>query len=127
MKDLKLQEMSSADLIAEIEQFSEREVLFNATENLANIGHYKWDYSKNCLAYCSEEYASIYGLSVPEMMEAESSWDKTLKLIHPEDLEEYQTLFTTQRELGAFDFRYRIIRKDGCVRRIRETGMIDAH
>jgi diguanylate cyclase (GGDEF)-like protein/PAS domain S-box-containing protein len=127
VKDLKLQETSEAELIAEIARFREREVLFNATEELAHVGHYKWDYSKNCLEYCSEEYASIYGFTVSEIMEAESTWEKTLKLIHPEDLEDYLSVFSTQRKTGAFDFRYRIIRSDGKVRRIREIGLIDAN
>lgn len=36
------------------------------------------------------------------------------------------SVFAEQRKSGALDFRYRIIRKDGNVRRIREIGLIDA-
>ena len=52
------------DLEVEIEKLRKREALLHATEQIALIGHYEWNYELDRLESCSEEYAHIFNLTV---------------------------------------------------------------
>ncbi len=126
MTDQNIKNMSKAELIEVIEHFRHREILFNATEAVAHIGHYEWDLEKDCLSNCSQEYANLFGMSIEEMMAAESSREKTLKQIHPDDRERFQEKVKSLCNSDSFDLKYRIIRSDGQVRHIHEFGVVNA-
>jgi len=125
VKNLKLQDLSKSDLIEEIKRFSQRELLFNATENLAQVGHYEWDFEKDCLRYCSEEYARLFGMTVDEIMAAESSWEKTLGQIHPDDRETYREMAKSLDNTNALDVTFRVVLKNGEVRHLREISIVE--
>lgn len=116
--------MSKAELIAKLERYQQLEVLLNATEGLAHIGHYEWDYEKGYLRHCSEEYARLFGMTVEEAMETQSNWEKLLLQIHPEDHKIYHESSKLLRDTRSVDTKYRILRKDGKIRHIREIGVI---
>ena len=116
--------MSKAELIAKLERYQQLEVLLNATEGLAHIGHYEWDYEKGYLRHCSEEYARLFGMTVEEAMETQSNWEKLLLQIHPEDHKIYHESSKLLRDTRSVDTKYRILRKDGEIRHIREIGVI---
>lgn len=122
----KIQNMSKAELIEALEHFRHREVLFNATEAVAHIGHYEWDNEKDCLSNCSEEYARLYGMSVEEIMAAQSGWEKMLEQIHADDRESFRKKIKALGRTGSFDLKYRIIRSDGKILHIHEFGVINA-
>jgi len=119
-----LVEMKKSELIAELERYRQLESLFDATERVARIGHYEWDFTEDRLGRCSEEYAKLFGMSIEEVMEAQSSWDKTLGQVHPEDLEIYRNAAETMPDAQALDVEYRILRKDGEVRYVREISVV---
>ncbi len=125
MGDSKLKDMSKKELIEALEHFRHHEVLFNATEAVAHIGHYEWDYEKDCLLHCSEEYANLCGMTVEEVMAAESSWVDMLKQIHPDDRDSYQEKIRALRPTGSFDLKYRLIGAGGEVRHVREIGVVN--
>ncbi|MFT5657667.1 MAG: diguanylate cyclase (GGDEF)-like protein/PAS domain S-box-containing protein [Gammaproteobacteria bacterium] len=112
------------DLDTELSRRRNLERLKNATEQLSKIGHYEWDHGQDCLKSCSEEYASIFEMTVPEVMVAQNSWKNTLKQIHPEDVYCYEQETGTMRDSGAFDTSFRILLEGNRVKHIRELGIV---
>jgi len=115
---------TKAQLTEELEQLRYRESLLDATEKIAHIGHCEWDYEHGCLKFCSEEYARIFGMSINEVMQAQKDWKTWREQIHPDDREHYETSYHSQKETGSHDIEYRIIRKDGETRHIREFAFL---
>ena len=119
-----LVDMDKSELIAELERFRQLEVLFGATEHVAKIGHYEWDYTEDKLSSCSQEYASLFGMTIAEVMESQSSWEKTLEQIHPEDYGIYRKAAESMPDAQALDVEYRVLRKDGEVRHVHEVSVV---
>ena len=59
------------------------------------------------------------------MLAAQASWNKFLQQIHPEDRARYTSSYQSQRESGSHEVEYRIIRDDGVVRHVYETGTVE--
>ena len=119
-----LQQLSKQELIDRLERYEQFDKLLDATEKIAHIGHYEWDFETDRLTYCSEEYAQLFGMTQTETLEAQSSWEKTLSQIHPDDLEEYRVTGDLIKSSTSFDMEYRIIRKDGEIRHVREISVV---
>ena len=117
--------LDPAQLTAELERLRRRENLLDVSEQLANIGHCEWDFENDCLLSCSQGYARIFGLSREELMLTQSNWQKVLQQLHPEDREQYTRSYLSQRENGSHEVEYRIIRDDGSIRHVHETGMVE--
>jgi PAS domain-containing protein len=100
----------TTELNVELEALRHREELLDVAEQLANIGHCEWDYDDDCIKTCSEGYARIFNLSMEEVIASQSSWDKVLQQIHPEDREKFTRSYQSQREVGSHEIEYRIIR-----------------
>ena len=115
----------TTELNLELEALRHREELLDVAEQLANIGHCEWDYDDDCIKSCSEGYARIFNQSVEDVIVSQSSWDKVLRQIHPEDRELYTRSYQSQRESGSHEVEYRIIRADAVVRHIYETGTVE--
>ncbi len=111
-------------LRAELERFRRLEALYDATEQLALIGHYEWDYAADRLLSCSQQYASLFGLSVAEIIEAQSSWEKVLVWVHPDDHQRYRDGHERLLKNRELEEAYRIVRRDGEVRYIRESSVM---
>jgi diguanylate cyclase (GGDEF)-like protein/PAS domain S-box-containing protein len=122
--DLKLHAMTKEQLTQEIELLRHRESLLNAAEKVAGIGHCEWDYEHDRIKTCSLEYARIFGMTVKEVITAQKSWKNWLKQIYPEDRKRYETSYRAQGETGSHDIEYKILRKDGEVRDIREYAFL---
>ena len=106
----------------EVEQLLEQRELLDATELIAAIGHCQWDYRNNRLLSCSQGYARIYNMSVAEVVELQSDWDKSLGQIHPDDRDTYLDAYYAQNETGNYSVEYRMQRNDGELRWLREVG-----
>jgi len=122
--DVKLQRMTKAQPVEKLEHQHYREALFHETERIAHIGYYQWNYELDRLESCSEEYAHIFNMSVDEVLAAESSWENTLQEIHPDDRERYKAVSEELRDTHSLDVEFRIIRNDGEIRHVRESGVI---
>jgi len=116
---------SPNELITELERLRHRELLLDATEQLAQIGHCEWDYENNRIKFCSDGYARIFNQTVEEVLVSHGSWDQALELIHPEDRENYVRSYESQKQVGTHEIEYRIMRNDGAVRYIYETGAVE--
>ena len=115
----------TTELNIELEALRQREQLLDVAEQLANIGHCDWDYDDDCIKTCSAGYARIFNLSMEEVIASQSNWDKVLQQIHPEDREKFTRSYQSQREVGSHEIEYRIIRADGVVRHIYQTGTVE--
>ncbi len=118
--------LSRDQLVAELEKLHRRESLLVATEQAANIGHYEWSYELDRLESCSEKYASLFGMTIEEVMASQTSWASTLDQIHPDDHERYRLAATTLKNNKSLEIEYRIQRMDGSVRYVREFGVVFA-
>ena len=116
---------SQQGVLAELEKLRHRESLLEATEQIAQIGHCEWDYENDCIRSCSDGYARLFGMTVSEIMEAQSSWEQSLEQIHPDDRERYRLSYLSQERLGSHEVEYRLLRADGEQRYIYETGTVE--
>ncbi len=89
----------------------------------AKLGHWVYDEVADKLIYCSEEIARIHGMAPDEMFAKLDHSDKGIERLHPEDREEYKKgTKAAQKNPPPYDIEYRIIRPDGEIRFVRETG-----
>ena len=104
--------------------------LLTQAEEIAKMGHWKWDDDGGKMISCSAQAAAIFGLSVEEFLARSSSPDNYLELIHRDDrealrdaVEEFYAKFRDNPENAvALDLEYRIIRADGEIRYVRERA-----
>lgn len=101
-----------------------REAFFNAIQEIANFGYCEWDYDNNSILSCTPAYAQIFGMSVEEVMESQSSWEQSLAQIHPDDRNYYSESYLSQTISGSHEVEYRIFRKDGEIRHVKEVGIV---
>lgn len=109
---------------AEFEKLLEQRELLDATELVARMGHCQWDYRNNRLISCSQGYARIFNSSVEEIIKLQSNWESSLSQIHPNDRDHYLAAYTSQQSSGNYKVEYRIIRNDGEIRWLHETGTL---
>ena len=115
----------TTELNLELEALRHREELLDVAEQLANIGHCEWDFDGDRIKTCSEGYARLFNQSMAEVIAAQSSWDKVLQQIHPDDRERYTRSYQSQREVGSHEIEYRIIRSDAVIRHVYATGTVE--
>ncbi len=116
---------SASELEAELERLRQRDILLDATEQLANIGHCEWDFENDCIKACSDGYARIFNQTVEQVLKSQNSWEQLMMTLHPEDRELYTQSYKSQRQTGSHEIEYRIIRNDGETRYIFETGAVE--
>ncbi len=114
---------SREQLEARLEELMRRLTLYSATERAARIGHYEWNRDADRLESCSEEYANLFGMAVEEVLQAHSSLEKTLQMIHPEDRDEYRRATQVMHDSKSLEVEFRILLGDGSVKHIREFAV----
>lgn len=107
----------------EFSQWWHHPVLFASLQQKGKFGYCEWDYVNHRTKSCTPEFAAIYGMSVDEVLESQSNWAKVLEQIHPGDRKVYQENYSTQGQGQSHEIEYRIFRKEGEMRHIRETGV----
>ncbi len=101
-----------------------REAFLDAIQKLAQFGYCEWDYENDRILSCTPTYAQIFGMSIEEVIATQGSWEKSLSQIHPDDREIYLQSYESQIERGSHEIDYRILRKDGEIRHIKEVGIV---
>lgn len=90
---------------------------------IAKLGHWTYDLRNDRLSYCSEENARIHGMTVAEYMNEITTTARDIERVHPEDREKFAAAISDKDGVPqVFDVEYRIIRKDGQIRHLREIG-----
>ncbi len=113
-------EHTKADL--EKAKMQSDESLSNA-QRIAHVGNWRRDTKDKKLIACSDEYASIYGVTVEEIYDLIN--DHLDQVIHPDDRELYDAVFNEFHDKGEnYEIDYRILRPDGEVRYIKDIGKV---
>jgi diguanylate cyclase (GGDEF)-like protein/PAS domain S-box-containing protein len=90
--------------------FRQSHALFQQAEAMGNMGHWSWDLVEDKLISCSDQFARIYGMTVPEALDCFISIDAVIDLIHPDDKELFRQSASFYKELrNGSDFEYRIV------------------
>ena len=121
--DTEFSGFSREQLKTELVALHKRLKLSEATERAAQIGHYEWDKSADRLQSCSEEFASLYCMTIDEVLEAQSSWEKMIAMIHPEDRSHYAAVTQVLEDTGLLDVQYRVCLEDGTIKHFREYAV----
>lgn len=116
-------------LAAEIAIRQEVEKTLRASESrlqqasqLAKIGYCVWDSVADRCVYCSDEYASIHGLTPSEYIARASAIDGSFSLTHADDQESYKDAVRALRSGQSIDIEYRTITPNGEIRYVRELA-----
>jgi PAS domain S-box-containing protein len=116
--------LSPDEIEIELHRLRRREVLFDATQQLGHFGYCDWDYGNGRIKSCTTEYARIFGMSIEEVIASQDSWGKVLEQIHPDDREHYAVSYQKKLGTGSHEVEYRVFRKDGEIRHIKEIGVV---
>jgi len=99
------------------------EARYKEASHIAHLGHWIYDQEADKLVHCSDELASIHGVSPDAYVAMISSTEKDIERVHPDDRAFYaEVIRDAQRDGRQFDVEYRIIRPDGVVSHLREIG-----
>ncbi|MCP4390578.1 MAG: diguanylate cyclase, partial [Gammaproteobacteria bacterium] len=100
-----------------------KDALANQAEAITDIGHFIYDEIKQKYLYVSPGLSRIHGMDEGEVLTRIVSGEGDLDVIHPEDRENVRKAYDRfLAEGGDWQVDYRLMRKDGEVRWIREMG-----
>ncbi len=100
-----------------------KDALANQAEAITDIGHFIYDEIKQKYLYVSPGLLRIHGMDEGEVLTRIVSGEGDLDVIHPEDRENVRKAYDRfLAEGGDWQVDYRLMRKDGEVRWIREMG-----
>ena len=102
----------------------DRETLLTHAVELASLGHWIWDEVEDRYVTCSEQMAHIHGFaSVEENIALAGTRASDHQLVHREDRARYEAADADYlRKKSRFEVEYRIVRRDGEVRHLREVS-----
>jgi diguanylate cyclase (GGDEF)-like protein/PAS domain S-box-containing protein len=101
------------------EQLRKSNVLFSQSEAMGSMGHFHWDFVEDKLIFCSDQYAKLFGMTVPEALDYFISTDAELDLVHPDDKALFKQESKSSKRLNtSMDFEYRIITSSGDTRHV---------
>lgn len=105
-------------VVTDITEQKENQQLLGQAARIAHLGHWRYDELTEKFVTVSQEFADIYGCTVEGFMRHSELSDYINEYVHPEDRE----LVTESYEEYKTDFEYRILRRDGVVRHVREQA-----
>jgi len=90
-------------------------------QRIAKIGSYRWDFLRDRLISCTEEFARIYGMTLEQVMASDDA--RIPEAIHPDDYAKVMQVYERANTgAGVFEVEFRIVRADGEVRYVIERG-----
>ena len=112
------------NLQAELTRLWHREAFFDATQRIAQFGYCEWDYANDRIKTCTREYAQIFLMTVDEVIASQNCWEQVLLQIHPDDRQLYTDSYRQDLSAGSHVVEYRILRRDGEIRHLKEIGVV---
>ena len=99
----------------------ESEAHINLAANAANLGLWLWNIPSDEL-WVTEQWRKLFGFADSELV----TFDRLLKIVHPEDRERMKELVQHMFEQGGeYESEYRIMRPDGSIRWIAGHGSVE--
>lgn len=114
---------SEDSLFAELDELRFMQLLNESSLRATSTGQFEWDYKNNCLGYCSKEYAQLFGQRHVNIAGAQSSWEKFVSQIHPDDRAPYLKTCDQRYSRKSVTCEYRILLPNGETRHIQETNI----
>jgi len=98
--------------------------IFKKAEVMGNIGHWTWDLAEDKLITCSDQFAKIYDMTVPQALNHFTSTGRN-RLVHPDD-EAFarRAEYDDNGNFKAFNIDYRIITLSGNIRHVHMCSEI---
>ena len=108
----------AGDLRIADEQIQDSDSMLAEAARTAMLGHWHFDEVAKEYLSISEEYARIFGYTRDEFLKLYRSLDDDMSLVIPEDREKALAGYAS----GSVEFDYRVVRKDGQIRYVREIS-----
>ena len=103
------------------QELEEEKYKLNKAQEIAHVGCYRWDIDDNKTKWSDE----LYRITGNEAQEFVPSYIRYLNCVHPDDKEKFQLLTKDALEgKSNYSGEYRIVRPDGELRHVLETGEI---
>jgi diguanylate cyclase (GGDEF)-like protein/PAS domain S-box-containing protein len=114
---------SKDTLLAELDELRFMLLLHEASVRSTSVGQFEWDHKNDRLGYCSKEYAEMFGHRHVNIAGAQSTWEKFLTQIHPDDRDLYLATCDQRHSQKSVTCEYRIVLQSGETRHILETNI----
>jgi PAS domain S-box-containing protein len=110
--------------VFDLEQgLAERDIQIEQALTLAGMGTWILDSINQEYEYVSQKLAEIFGYSIEEYLTLSRNETQSTFRVHPDDVAQHSEFVNSYEQRGeGYQATYRIIRKDGLVRTIRETN-----
>jgi len=116
--------------ILDSEKLQKSNDLFRQTEQFSKVGHWEWDEIAGRYIACSEQYASMFGMTIKQVIESITNLEEDKFRVFEEDRERYkQTLDAARERKQRWEIEYRGVNKAGLQVYLREIGepVLDDH
>jgi PAS domain S-box-containing protein len=112
------------ELREEQQNLQNRDALIRQFELIPEIGHFIWNLDAEEYVYLSEGFARIFNIPRDQYLRELNSADDDMALIHEDDRARLQKAFQDHRiHKKHFDEEYRVLRKTGEIRWVREKSI----
>ena len=105
-------------VVTDITEQRESQQLLGQAARIAHLGHWRYDELAEKFVMVSQELADIYGCTAEEFLAYSEERQYIDQFVHPDDREYVNQSYNEYKT----NFEYRIIRKDGVVRHVREQA-----
>lgn len=105
-------------VVTDITEQRDSQQMLSQAARIAHLGHWRYDELEEKFVTVSQELADIYGCSVDEFLSHSGEREYIDKYVHPEDLARVVESYNEYES----DLEYRIVRRDGNVRYVREKA-----
>ncbi len=96
---------------------------YQRAELIGKIGNWEWNEIDNCIDYCSEQFALIYGTSVDVILKEFINRDAELKTVHSDDRDRVAgSLADARNNKTKLDIEYRIYTKQKNIRHVHRIS-----
>lgn len=116
-------EQQSRQLEAATEELGSLNSQLETAQQIANIGHFKWDLATDQIVWSK----SIYRILGNESSESGPTILGLLARLHPDDRPGLEKLLEQSRASADFNTRFRLRMEDGSIRHIRAVGEVQAN
>ena len=109
--------------ILDSEELLKSNDLFRQSQQFGKLGHWEWDEIAGRYSTCSEQYATIFGMTVEQMIESITNLEEDQFRVCEEDRARYnQTLNGAREHKKRWEVEYRTFNSEGLPVYLREIG-----
>ncbi|MEP4149446.1 MAG: ATP-binding protein [Halioglobus sp.] len=122
IQDITRYKQIEAELKQSRDALRETAEIVSLSADIANLGHAVWDYEEEKFVLVSDNWASSFGFTKEEFLNAAPDLERFVRLVHPDDRQTYRAYYDS--ELNVPEVEYRIIHKSGETRHVVQHYML---